>query len=203
MEEEEYSIESQVIIAQAEYPSLEIKTENTFSIVFPDTPNNFFEIILNQDFPDSAPLLFLNHEPLVISLTTYWHPEFSFIQILQHLHLYSRATKNKNLTLSPPTKRLASPLIYGNEVRNNPMTPSKRMISVFATPRGKLDLKEEEEDFSEEEETISEATFNQKMAALKMKFRKKQIITADYIKRYNKLKKKKVIRESADDDTTF
>lgn len=178
-------IEQQISEAKASYPSLAPKSQYSYSIIYPDSPQNQFEILIKQNFPDSAPLLYLNGEKIQIPLTTFWHPDFSFLQILQHLHLYSNTIRNQNMTLSPPMKNLPSPSIYESKIKSNG-TPVKfygRLISLSKEPE---EIIEEEEE--EPEVTVDDETYQKRLNELNLKLKNKQIHISDYMIEHQTLK---------------
>lgn len=177
-------IEQQISEAKTLYPTLITKSQNSYSITYPDSPQNQFEFLIKQDFPESAPLIYLNNEKIPISITTFWHPDFSFIQILQHLHLYSQTIKNNNFTLSPSMKKLSSPSIYESRIK-----PDNKSVKYY----GRLiSLSKEEEIIEEEEEPenmVDEETYNKRLNELNLKLKNKQIHISDYMNEHQTLKK--------------
>lgn len=177
-------IEQQISEAKESYPTLITKSQNSYSITYPDSPQNEFEILLKQDYPDSAPLLYLNKEKLQISITTFWHPDFSFIQLLQHLHLYSKTVQNKDIILSPPMKNLSSPSIYESKIKSSDKSVKYfgRLISLSNN-----EIVEEEEE--EPEGIVDEETYHKRLNALNLKLKNKQIHISDYMNEHQTLKK--------------
>lgn len=175
-------IDAQILEAQQNYPFLSIESNNSFNVIFPDSPQNQFEILLTPNFPEIPPLLYLNQSKLQIPFLTYWNSNFTICQLLQHLHLYSVAKASENIYLSPPLDNLTA-LGYENENQKmNEVKPQKIFGSVIMA----------QENSDDEENLIDEASYNKLIAELKTSYKKKQISTSDYIKEFEKLRKFKV-----------
>ncbi|KAK8870590.1 hypothetical protein M9Y10_008476 [Tritrichomonas musculus] len=184
------SLEQQISEAKNSYPTLKTRSQNSYSIIFPDSPKNLFEIFIKPEFPNEAPLVHMNGEKIQISITTFWYPNFAFIQLLQHLHLYSIASNNGNFAFSPATKNLPSPSIYENKHKpsNSSMKYYGRLISFPKENNGEVIIEEEEEE--PEDINFDEETYQRQLNALNQKLKKRQIHIPEYISEHQSLKKK-------------
>ena len=70
-----------------------IEDNKILKIIFPENKDLEFQVVLNDDYPETAPNVFCNGHKYEFSLTKYWKNTFNVCTVLQYLHLHANTTK--------------------------------------------------------------------------------------------------------------
>lgn len=130
------STDQQIHDALSQYPSLTPNDNVSFKIVFKSSPEDIFQIVLSNDFPDSPPQILLNDMEFPTSIVEYWKPSITLVQIIRHLHT------NAIARMSPSSSANASFMSSANiSFRSTPTSPrSSRNNCPLPIPKKTTDL---------------------------------------------------------------
>ena len=78
---------NQFQVAQQKYPSLKQEDQQTFSIIFNESPQDTYSIIYSDPNPNIAPKIQVNGVPIPTILTDNWIPLYKMVHILEHLFI--------------------------------------------------------------------------------------------------------------------